>query len=242
MGRIALSLKETSGVPDLTSVYCALQSVDILNALPTTANPSNGATGVTGSSPHMMYYGTQPSMNDFYVFESYCTVHTDDDHVLSTSRNVTASSCVYQCSAGHFHSKGHVVWDFKNRRKFIVPEISIQIWNYFQMCNSHAKHFSDLLIFVQAPVDYQLNDTCATTAKSSSMDEIDPSSEAFPNVQIMLDDDEKSRLAAELFLNTKAGKITARQNEATQQNAHEQRTEGTTYVLSLQYSGAQRLV
>jgi len=96
-----------------------------------------------------------------------------------------------------------------NRRKLIVLEISKQIWNYFHMCDSHAKHFSDSLIFVQAPVDYQLNDTCATTAKSSSIDEIDPSFEAFPNAQVMLDDDEKSRLAAELFLNTKAGKITA---------------------------------
>jgi len=118
-----------SGVPDLASAHCALQSVDILNALPTTANPSNGATDVTGFLPHMMYYGTQPSTDDFYVFGSYCTVQMDDDHVVSTSRNATASLCVYLCSAGHFHSKGHVVWDFKNRRKLIVPEVSRQIWN-----------------------------------------------------------------------------------------------------------------
>jgi len=49
------------------------------------------------------------------------------------------------------------------------------------MRDSHAKHLSDSLTFVQAYVDYQLIDISATTAKSSSVDKIDLSSEAFPN-------------------------------------------------------------
>ena len=114
----------TGPIPAVAAASVLHSAAPSSHALATTANPSNGATDVMGFSPHMMYYGTQPSMDDFYVFGSYCPVHMDDDHVASTSRNVTASSSVYLCSAGHFHSKGHVVWDFKNCRKLIVPEIS----------------------------------------------------------------------------------------------------------------------
>ena len=81
IGRIARCGKEMSGVPDLASSYCVLHSVDILNALPTKANPTDGTTDVTGFSPYLKYYGSQPSMDSFYVFGSYCSVHMDDDHV-----------------------------------------------------------------------------------------------------------------------------------------------------------------
>jgi len=116
-----------SGVPDLASSYCVLHVVDILNALPTKANPTDGTTDVTVFSPYLKYYGSQLSMDSFYVFGSYCSVHMDDDHVDKTNKNVTASPCVHLCNAGHFKSKGHVVWDYKRRRKLIVPEISRNI-------------------------------------------------------------------------------------------------------------------
>ena len=60
-------------------------------------------------TPYLKYYGSQPSMDSFYVFGSYCSVHMGDDHVDNTNKNVTASPGVYLCNAGHFKSKGHVV-------------------------------------------------------------------------------------------------------------------------------------
>jgi len=110
------------------------------------------------------------------------------------------------------------------------------------MRDSHAKHLSDSLTFVQAHVDYQLNDTSATTAKSSSVDEIDSSSEAFPNAQVMLDDDGEISTSSRTLAQHEGRKNNSIQNEATQQKAHERRTEGTTYVLSRRYSRAQKLV
>jgi hypothetical protein len=186
-----------SGVPDLASSYCVLHAVDILNALPTKANPTDGTTDVTGFSPYLKYYGSQPSMDSFYVFGSYCSVHMDDDHVDKTNKNVTASPCVYLCNAGHFKSKGHVVWDYKRRRKLIVPEISRNIWNYFPMRNGPAKHLSDLLTFVEARVD-DSSELLASSTKISAMHEIDPSSDDFPNNQVRLDAAEIARLATDL--------------------------------------------
>jgi len=68
-----------SGVTDLASSYCVLHAVDILNDLLTKANPTDGTTDVTGFLPHLKYYGSQPSMDSFYVFGSYCSVHMDND-------------------------------------------------------------------------------------------------------------------------------------------------------------------
>ena len=144
-----------SGLPDLASSYCVLHAVDILNALPTKANPTDGTTDVTGFSPYLKYYGSQPSMSLFYVFshESYCSVHVDDDHIDKTCKNVTASPRVYLCNAGRFKSKGHVVWDYKRRRKLIAPEISRNNWNFYPMRSGPAKYLSDLPTFVEAKVD-----------------------------------------------------------------------------------------
>ena len=50
IGRIAQCGKEMSSVPDLASSYCVLHEIDILIALPTKANPTNGTTDVTGHS------------------------------------------------------------------------------------------------------------------------------------------------------------------------------------------------
>jgi len=83
--RIARCGKEISGVPDLASSYCVLHAVDILNALPTTANPTDGTTDANGLSPYLKYYVSQPSMSSPYVFGSYCSVHMDDDHIDKTN-------------------------------------------------------------------------------------------------------------------------------------------------------------
>ena len=93
-----------SCVPNLASSYCVLHAVDILNALPTTANPTDSTTDVTRFSPSLKYYGSQPSMSLFYVYSSYCSVHVDDDHFDKTSENVKVSPGVYLCNAGRFKS------------------------------------------------------------------------------------------------------------------------------------------
>jgi len=92
-------------------------------------------------------------MNSFYVFEPYSSAHMDNDHADKTNNNVTASPCTCLCIAGHFKSKGHVVWDCKCRPKLIVPEISRNIRNNFPMRSGPAKHLSDLLTFLEARVD-----------------------------------------------------------------------------------------
>jgi len=61
-------------------------AVDILNALPTKENPTDGTTDVTGFSPYLKYYGSQPSMDSFNVFGSYCSVHMDNDHADKTNK------------------------------------------------------------------------------------------------------------------------------------------------------------
>ena len=120
-----------------------------------------------------------------------------DDHVNQTNENATASPCVYLCNAGHFKSKGHVVWDYKRHRKLIVPDISRNIWNYFPMCSGPAKHLSDLLTFVEARVDESL-ELLAPATKISAIDEIDPSSDDLPNNQVRLDEAETTQLASAL--------------------------------------------
>jgi len=186
-----------SGVPDLASSYCVLHAVDILNALPTKANPTDGTTVVTGFSPYLKYYGSQTSMDSFYVFGSYFSVHMNDDYVDKTNKNVTALPRVYLCNAGHFKSKGHVVWDYKRRRELIVHEISRNIWNYFPMRSGPAKHLSDLLTFVEARVD-DSSELLASSTKKSAIHEIDPSSDDFPNDQVRLYAAEITQLASDL--------------------------------------------
>ena len=141
IGGIARCGKEIPGVPDLASCYCVLHAVDILKALHTKVNLTDGTTDVTGFSPYLKYHGSQQSMDSFYVFGSYCSVHKDNDHADKTNKNITASPCVYLCNAGHFKSKGHVVWDYKRLRELTVPEILRNIWNYFPMCSGPAKRF-----------------------------------------------------------------------------------------------------
>jgi len=91
----------------------------------------------------------------------------DDDHADKTNKNVTASPCIYLCNAGHFECKGHAVWDYKRRRKLIVPEILRDIWKYFPMHSRPAKHLSDLLTFVEARVEESSGELASATKMSA---------------------------------------------------------------------------
>ena len=153
IGRMARTMMHTSQAPELANAYCILQAVDILNMLPTTANPSDPASNVTGFSPHLLYYNSAPPLEQLYAFGSFCTVHLDDDHIDSTRPHVRAASCIYLCRAHHSHSQGHIVWEYDTKgkgRKLIVPEISRHIWNYFPMRSGPDKHLSNSLTFVAA--------------------------------------------------------------------------------------------
>jgi len=138
-------------------------------------------------------------MSSSYVFGSDCYVHMDDDHIDKTNKNVTASPCVYLYNAGHFKSKGHVVWDYKRRRNLIVPDISRNIWNYFPMRSGPAKHLSDLLTFVEAKVD-EFSGEMASATRTSAVDEIDPSSDDFLDDQVGPDAAEEVQIASEFAL------------------------------------------
>jgi hypothetical protein len=130
IGRMGRVMMFTVEAPDLANAYCLLQAVDILNMLPSIANPADSLSNVTGFSPYLLYYNSAPPLEQIYAFGSFCTVHLDDDHIDSSRPNVRAASCIYHCRAHHCHSQGHIVWEYRSNgkgRKLIVPEISRHI-------------------------------------------------------------------------------------------------------------------
>ena len=132
-----------------------------------------------------------------------------------------ASPFVYLCNAGHFKSKGHVVLDYKQRRKLIVPEISQNTWNYFRMRSGPAKHLSDLLTFVEARVN-DSSELRASSIKISAIQEIDPSSDDFTTNQVRLDAAEITQLASDLASSPQmatTSKYKTRQRDRMLQNA-----------------------
>lgn len=172
IGRMARAMMHTSQAPELANAYCVLQAVDILNMLPTTANPSDPASNVTGFSPHLLYYNSAPPLEQLYAFGSFCTVHLDDDHIDITRPHVRAASCIYLCRAHHSHSQGHIVWEYDTKgkgRKLIVPEISRHIWNYFPMRSGPDKHLSNSLTFVAAVLPNADSDAAGTVAPASDI-------------------------------------------------------------------------
>jgi len=200
IGRMARAMMYTAQAPDLANAYCVLQAVDILNMLPTTANPADPASNVTGFSPHLLYYNSAPPLEQLYAFGSFCTVHLDDDHVDGSRPHVRAASCIYLCRAHHLHSQGHVVWEYDTKgkgRKLIVPEISRHIWNYFPMRVGPDKHLSNSLTFVAPDVCLPHNDCPAAGAAVPNdvppivqMDaSTDPMCPEFPDPQVVPDAD-----------------------------------------------------
>jgi hypothetical protein len=194
LGRISRSIMHTSGLPDQAASYCVLQAVDILNALPSTANSATDGIDVTGFAPYYAYYGSLPDIDDFYSFGAYTSVHLDPDHTRADDRHNTAATCVYLCKAHHFQSKGHVVWDYVKRRKLIVPSLSKHVFNYFPM-RATGHHLSDHLTFVDAKID-DPDIAQAQVTKIDPSDEIDPTSKDFPDSQVVLDDAERDDGAA----------------------------------------------
>jgi len=65
------------------------------------------------------------------------------------------------------------------------------------MRSGPAKHLSDLITFVEARVD-DSSELIACTNKISAIDEIDLSSDDFPNNQVRLDEVETTQLASDL--------------------------------------------
>ena len=164
-------------------------------------------------------------MDSFYVFGSYYSVHMDNDHADKTNKNVTAAPCVYLCNAGleiiidlpfgfpinniislnagHFKSKGHVVWDYKRRRRLIVPEISRNIWNTSQ-CAAAQPNICRIYLHLLRP---GLTSLLASATKISAIDEIDPSSDDFPNTQVRLGEAETTLFASDTASSPKMATI-----------------------------------
>ena len=200
IGRMARAMMYTAQAPELANAYCVLQAVDILNTLPTTANPADPASNVTGFSPHLLYYNSAPPLDQLYAFGSFCTVHLDDDHVDASRPHVRAASCIYLCRAHHAHSQGHIVWEYDTQgkgRKLIVPEISRHIWNYFPMRSGPDKHLSNFLTFVAPDVHADSHADAAVPRDVSPIFHMDASTDPmcpqFPDSQVILDAGEKSQ-------------------------------------------------
>jgi hypothetical protein len=64
IGRVGRAMMFTVEAADLTNAYCLLQAVDILNMLPSTANPANPLSNVTGFSPYLLYYNQREEKRD----------------------------------------------------------------------------------------------------------------------------------------------------------------------------------
>ena len=195
---MARAMMYTAQAPELANAYCVLQAVDILNTLPTTANPADPASNVTGFSPHLLYYNSAPPLDQLYAFGSFCTVHLDDDHVDASRPHVRAASCIYLCRAHHAHSQGHIVWEYDTQgkgRKLIVPEISRHIWNYFPMRSGPDKHLSNFLTFVAPDVHADSHADAAVPRDVSPIFHMDASTDPmcpqFPDSQVILDAGEK---------------------------------------------------
>jgi len=74
------------------------------------------------------------------------------------------------------------------------------------MYSGPAKHLSDLLTFVEARVDESSGELASAT-KISEIDEIDPSSDDFPNNSVRTDEVETTQLASEIASSPQIAKI-----------------------------------
>ena len=146
------SIMETSDMPEVTNMAALYQAADVLNNLPASAN--EGKQDCTGLSPNFVYRGQEPDFKNWFDFGSFCRVHLDDDHTDPNNR-VTAASCVYLCKARHPGISGHVLWDYVNRRRLMVPSLATHQWNFFPLRKTPEKHMSHMLTFVQVDINSQ---------------------------------------------------------------------------------------
>ena len=150
LGTIGRKLMHTSQMLPEARMHALYHAADILNALPTTANP--GGSDSTGLPPQYVFDGATMEVGTWYAFGSQCYVHLDRDH-SSQDKNIQAASCVYLCRAHHAHSSGHILWDYKARRRLTVPIITSSQWNYFPLRPHGQQHLSMFLTWVAPPVD-----------------------------------------------------------------------------------------
>jgi hypothetical protein len=139
----------TSNLPSTTSVYAMYQAADILNALPSSGNPTDD--GHVDMTPDYIYDTTVCDVDNHYAFGSFCSTHLDSDHTDDDPK-VKEASCVYFSKSHLIGCSGHFVWDYVNHRRLTVPSISNNQWNYFPLCVSGTRHFSTTLTFESPPM------------------------------------------------------------------------------------------
>lgn len=140
-----------SNMPHASAVYAMYHARDILNELPTTANPTDD--DILGLPPNYLHGSTDFDISTWHAFGSHCTVHLDPEHKIPSEPHVTAASCVYLCKAHHIGASGHVLWDYKHKRRLIVPSITTgPQWNYFPMRPQGQQHLSIFLTWEAPPV------------------------------------------------------------------------------------------
>ena len=140
-----------SNMPNASAVYAMYHAQDILNELPTTANPTDD--DILGLPPNYLHGSTDFDISTWHAFGSHCTVHLDSEHKIQSEPDVSAASCVYLCKAHHIGASGHVLWDYRHKRRLTVPSISTgPQWNYFPMRPQGQRHLSIFLTWEAPPV------------------------------------------------------------------------------------------
>ena len=154
----------TSNLPSTASVYAMYHAADVLNALPSSANPTDD--GHVGMPPDYIYDTTVCDVDNHFAFGSFCSAHLDSDHTDDDPK-VKAASCVYLSKSHHTGCSGHFVWDYANRRRLTVPSISNNQWNFFPLRAPGDRHLSTALTFESPPMpdssaDIHAEDTSST--------------------------------------------------------------------------------
>ena len=156
LGNVARKLMRTSNMMPEGRCHALYHAADIINALPTSANP--GGRDSTGLPPDFVYNQKSLDLDHWYAFGSQCFAHLDSDHA-SDDVNIQAASCVYLCQAHHVSASGHVVWDLNKRRRMTVPKITQQGsgWNCFPLRPQGQQHLSMFMTWVAPPVESTAN-------------------------------------------------------------------------------------
>ena len=151
LGAIMRSIMHRSNAPTAAAEYAMYHAVDIMNALPTSANITLDASA--GLSPNEVEGMPDTDLTSFHAFGSQCFVHLDSEHRISSEPNVQAAACIYLCRAHHLGAPGHVVWDYIHRRRLIVPSIKHPQWNYYPLRSPGPCHLSSRLTWESPPVE-----------------------------------------------------------------------------------------
>ena len=163
LGGVMRAIMYRSNMPQPAAVYAMYHAVDILNALPTSANIT--LDNCAGLSPNEVEGATSIDIDSYYAFGSQCFVHLDREHRITSAPHVQAATCVYMCKAHHLGAPGHVVWDYVQRRRLTVPSISQPEWNHYPLRPAGERHLSSRLTWESPPVDQPREATSACPFK-----------------------------------------------------------------------------